>query len=262
MLRIGTSGWHYRDWRGAFYPERLPTRLWLEHYAARFGTVELNNTFYRLPNAARFESWNAQTPHDFLFTVKASRYLTHYRRLREPEEPVERLLAAASALGEKLGPILVQLPPNFEVDVPALEAVFDAFNGRVRLVCEFRHASWHCDAVYELMAARNASLCLTDRRNRHSPLVRTASWGFVRLHEGVAAPRPHYGSRALTAWVDRVAALWNADDDCFVYFNNDHGGCAVRDAFDFAALARDAGLRVHRASPDRPPSHTEARDAP
>jgi uncharacterized protein YecE (DUF72 family) len=260
VLQVGTSGWHYRDWRGAFYPEKLPTRRWLEHYAGRFGTVELNNTFYRLPNAARFASWKAQTPDDFLFTVKASRFLTHYRRLRDPEEPVERLLAAAGALDKKLGPVLLQLPPNLAVDVPALEGVFDAFDGRVRLVCEFRDASWQCDEVYALMSARDVSLCLTDRRNRHGPLVRTASWGFARLHEGVAKPRPHYGSRALAAWVERVAALWSTSDDCFVYFNNDRGGCAVRDAFEFAVRARDAGLNVHRPAPERHVALTEAGD--
>jgi uncharacterized protein YecE (DUF72 family) len=236
-LRVGTSGWHYRDWRAAFYPEKLPTRSWLEHYAARFGTVELNNTFYRLPDAATFRSWRAQTPEDFLFTVKASRFLTHYRRLRDPEEPVERLLGAAGALGEKLGPVLVQLPPSFAVDVPALESVLDAFGGRARVACEFRDPSWYCDAVYELMQAREVALCLADRRNRHTPLVRTAPWGFVRMHEGVAAPRPHYGTRALATWVDRIAEFWGTKDECFVYFNNDHAACAIRDAFEFVALA-------------------------
>jgi uncharacterized protein YecE (DUF72 family) len=236
-VRIGTSGWHYKDWRGAFYPEKLPTRRWLEHYAQHFGTVELNNTFYRLPDAAGFRSWKAQVPDDFLFTVKASRFLTHYRRLRNPEEPVERMLAAAGALDEKLGPVLLQLPPNLAVDVPALEGVLDAFRGRVRLVCEFRHPSWFCDAVYQLLEARAVALCLADRRNHHTPAVRTASWGFVRMHEGVAAPRPHYGKRALATWMDRITDLWGTDGECFVYFNNDHGACAIRDAFEFGALA-------------------------
>lgn len=242
QLRVGTSGWHYRDWRVAFYPEKLPTRLWLEHYAERFGTVELNNTFYRLPDASSFRSWKSQTPDGFLFTVKASRFLTHYRRLRDPEEPVERLLAAAGALDEKLGPVLLQLPPNLTVDTPALEDALDAFRGRVRLVCEFRHESWYCDTVYELMRARDVALCLADRRNRHTPLVRTATWGFVRMHEGVASPRPHYGRRALATWVDRIGDLWATNEECFVYFNNDHGACAIRDAFEFIELAeaRDA----------------------
>jgi uncharacterized protein YecE (DUF72 family) len=237
-LHVGTSGWHYRDWRGAFYPEELPTRSWLAYYAARFGSVELNNTFYRLPEAADFRNWKSQTPKGFLFTVKASRFLTHYRRLRDPEEPVERLLAAAGALGEQLGAVLLQLPPNLPVDGPALREVFEAFGRRARLACEFRHSSWYCDPVYDLMEAHGVSLCLADRRNRHTPLVRTASWGFVRMHEGVAAPRPHYGSRALATWVDRVSELWGTNGECFVYFNNDHGACAIRDAVEFVKLAK------------------------
>jgi uncharacterized protein YecE (DUF72 family) len=146
------------------------------------------------------------------------------------------------------------------VDVPALEGIIDAFGGRVQLACEFRHASWHCDAVYNLMSGRDVALCLTDRRNRHGPLVRTASWGFVRMHEGVARPQPHYGSRALAAWVERVGDLWGPADDCFVYFNNDHGGWAIRDALTFAALARREGIRVHRASPARDAELTETGD--
>lgn len=120
MLQVGTSGWHYRDWRGAFYPEKLPTRRWLAYYATQFVTVELNNTFYRLPTADAFGAWRAEVPPDFVFTVKASRYLTHYRRLRDPEEPVERVLGAAAGLADSLGPVLLQLPPDLRSDVDAL----------------------------------------------------------------------------------------------------------------------------------------------
>ncbi len=252
-LHVGTSGWHYADWRGAFYPKTLATREWLAYYAQRFPTVELNNTFYRLPNRSGFESWAAQTPEGFVFTVKASRYLTHIRRLRDPAEPVARLLDAASGLGEKLGPVLLQFPPSLRLDEPALAAALDAFGGRVRVACEFRHDSWHCDGVYELLRSRDAALALTDRRSRHGPLVRTAAWGFLRMHEGRATPAPCYGHAALTTWVERLADLWGRHADCFVYFNNDHAACAVRDAQTFAALARRRGLDVHEAAPARPP---------
>jgi len=244
MMSVGTSGWHYRDWRGAFYPEKLPTRRWLEFYASRFGTVELDNSFYRLPAVETFRAWRDVVPDDFVFTVKASRYLTHYRRLRDPAEPVQRLMAAVAGLDEKLGPILLQLPPDLPADVDALANVLDAFGSRARLVCEFRHDSWFCDEVYALLRDHDVAVCLADRRNQTTPLVRTASWGFVRMHEGTAEPRPHYGTRALQHWVDRIADLWDADAACFVYFNNDHGACAPRDAAEFAALARDAGFRV------------------
>jgi uncharacterized protein YecE (DUF72 family) len=129
-------------------------------------------------------------------------------------------------------------------DVDALARVLDTFGKRVRITCEFRHDSWYVDAVYALLRDRDVALCLTDRRNRHSPLVRTASWGFVRMHEGVASPRPHYGSRALQSWVDRIGGLWGSRAECFVYFNNDHRACAVRDAAEFVTLARASGLEV------------------
>jgi uncharacterized protein YecE (DUF72 family) len=247
MMSVGTSGWHYRDWRGAFYPAELPTRRWLAYYAARFSTVELNNSFYRLPTTDAFRAWRDTVPDDFVFTVKASRYLTHYRRLRDPDEPVERLLGAVEGLGDKVGPVLLQLPPDLHADVAALAQVIDAFAGRVRLACEFRHDSWHADEVYALLRERDVALCLTDRRNRHGPIERTASWGFLRMHEGTAEPRPHYGRRALQSWVDRLADLWGAQSDCFVYFNNDHGACAVRDAATFVRLARASGLDVPAA---------------
>jgi uncharacterized protein YecE (DUF72 family) len=243
-MSIGTSGWHYPDWRGAFYPAKLPTRLWLDHYSSRFDTVELNNSFYRLPTADAFRAWRDSVPDDFVFTVKASRYLTHYRRLREPEEPVERLLGAAEGLGPKLGPVLLQLPPNLPADVDALERVFDAFATRVRLACEFRHDSWFTDDVYALLRDRDVALCLADRRSRHSPLVRTASWGFVRMHEGTATPPPHYGTGALRSWAGRIVDLWGRHAECFVYFNNDPGAAAVRNAAEFVSLCRAAGLDV------------------
>jgi uncharacterized protein YecE (DUF72 family) len=244
MMSVGTSGWHYRDWRGAFYPAPLPTRRWLEYYASQFCTVELNNTFYRLPTADAFRAWRDTVPSNFVFAVKASRYLTHYRRLRDPEEPVERLLGAIGGLGDKTGPVLLQLPPDLRADVAALERVFEAFAGRVRLACEFRHESWYTDDVYGLLRDRDVALCLTDRRNRQGPVVRTASWGFLRMHEGTAEPRPHYGPRALHSWIDRIADLWGRHAECFVYFNNDYRACAVRDAASFVRFARAAGLDV------------------
>jgi uncharacterized protein YecE (DUF72 family) len=242
MLRVGTSGWHYADWRGAFYPKGVPQRSWLRYYAEQFPTVELNNSFYRLPDVSGFRRWKEQTPDGFVFTVKASRFLTHYRRLRDPEEPVERLLAAAAGLGEKLGPVLLQLPPDMAVECERLEQTLEAFAGRVQLACEFRHGSWFCDEVYDVLRARDVALCLTDRRNRHGPLVRTASWVFVRMHEGTAAPHPSYGTRALHTWTDRIAELWGTGADGYVYFNNDHFGCAVRNAAEFAAIGERAGL--------------------
>jgi uncharacterized protein YecE (DUF72 family) len=239
---IGTSGWQYADWRGRFYPQGLPQTRWLAYYASRFDTVELNNSFYRLPDEETFRRWRATTSGHFVFSVKASRYLTHVRRLRDPEDPVRRLMDHARGLGPRLGPVLVQLPSTLKVDVGALEAVLGVFPRRTRVAFEPRHESWFVEEVADVLRAHDAALCLIDAPRRKTPLWRTAGWGYLRLHEGRATPPPCYGRRALQTWAERLASLWSAGDDVFVYFNNDRGGCAVRDAHRFALAAASAGL--------------------
>jgi uncharacterized protein YecE (DUF72 family) len=258
---IGTSGWQYRDWRGGLYPAGVAQRRWLEHYASQYLTVENNNSFYRLPAAETFAGWRARTPADFVMAVKASRYLSHVRRLRDPAEPVSRLLGAAAALGPKLGPVLLQLPPTFKAAPTLLDACLTEFRRarlpgrrRVRVVVEPRHDSWWTEEVRQVLAAHDAALCWADRLGRPvSPLWRTADWGYLRLHEGAAQPWPRYGERALSSWAQRIAGTWPDDADVFVFFNNDPGGAAVRDAAAFASLAGQAGRRVSRtAVPDEP----------
>jgi uncharacterized protein YecE (DUF72 family) len=239
---IGTSGWQYADWRGRFYPEGLAQTKWLAHYASHFDTVELNNSFYRLPAEDTFEHWRAATPEHFVFSLKASRYLTHVRRLKEPEEPVRRLLDHAGRLGPKLGPVLVQLPANLRRDLAALEEVLVAFPRPTRVAFEPRHDSWFVDEVAEMLRAHHAALCLIDRPGQRAPLWRTAGWGYVRFHEGRAAPHPCYGRGALRTWAERLAGLWSPGDDVYAYFNNDRGGCAVRDGHRFALALASAGL--------------------
>jgi uncharacterized protein YecE (DUF72 family) len=246
-LLIGTSGWQYDDWRGRFYPHGTPTARWLEHYAASFCTVEVNNTFYRLPAASTFDGWAARTPDDFRFVVKASRYLTHQRRLEDPGPSVDLLMDRAKGLGPKLGPVLLQLPPTLGVAGDRLDVTLAAFGRRrVRVAVEFRHDSWFCEEVYAVLRDHDAALCLTDRRSHIGPLVRTASWGYVRLHEGTASPRPCYGRAALRSWVERISDLYGVGADVYVFTNNDHGGCAVRDARVLAGLAEDVGLKPTR----------------
>lgn len=246
MLHVGTSGWQYRDWRGAFYPEGVPQAGWLRHYAGRFATVELNNSFYRLPERDSFERWRDETPADFVVAVKMSRFLTHVRRLRDPAEPVARFLERARGLGPKLGPVLLQLPPQLQVDPDRLAGTLDRFPGDVRVAVEPRHDSWFQEPVRALLAARGAALCLADSPRRRTPVWRTAGWGFVRFHEGLAAQHPCYTESALAVWAERIASLWPADADVYCYFNNDLHACAVRDAVSFARLARQAGLRPTR----------------
>lgn len=211
------------------YPRGEPHRRWLELYAGAFDTVELNGTFYRLPKAARFRAWAETVPAGFVFAVKASRYLTHVRRLRAPREPVERLMDRASALGDRLGPVLVQLPPDMPAALDRLDATLGAFGRSVRVAVEPRHPSWFTNELRDLLAAHGAALCLADRRGLRVPPWATTDWAYVRLHEGRASPASCYGDRALASWERRIRSP--AFPDCaFVYFNNDGHGCAVRNA--------------------------------
>jgi uncharacterized protein YecE (DUF72 family) len=253
-MKIGTSGWQYRDWRGRLYPAGLPQRRWLEHYARHYLTVENNNSFYRLPSRETFEGWRDQTPDDFVMAVKASRYLTHVRRLRDPAGPVARLLGAAAGLGPKLGPVLLQLPPTLKADPGALDACLKEFRAAAalggqgpRVAVEPRHESWWTGEVRQVLAAHDAALCWADRRGRPvTPLWRTAAWGYLRFHEGTAQPWPSYGPQALRSWVERLARAWPDEADVYVYFNNDPGGAAVANSARFAGLARRAGRGVTR----------------
>ena len=236
-LRVGTSGWQYAGWRGVLYPPGVPQRRWLAAYAARFDTVESNAAFYRLPARETFERWRDATPPGFMMAVKASRYLTHVRRLSEPEEPVGRLVAAAAGLGGKLGPVLLQLPPTLPADAVLLDRCLRCFPAGVKVAAEFRHPSWWSAGVRDVLAARGAALCWADRLGRPAtPLWRTAGFIYLRCHQGTASPRPMYGSKALRSWAVRVGAVVAAGSDAYVYFNNDPGGAAVRNALSFRAL--------------------------
>jgi uncharacterized protein YecE (DUF72 family) len=233
VLSIGTSGWQYRDWRGRLYPLGLPQRLWLEHYAGHFPVVEVNNAFYRLPERSTFERWRERTPATFRFAVKMSRYLTHVKRLREPAEPVGRFLERADGLGDKLGPVLLQLPPTLKADLGALDETLAQFPARVRVVVEPRHPTWFTDECRALLEKRAAALCWADRLSRPvAPLWVTADFGYLRLHEGRARPWPRYGRTALQTWLRRLDAVREG----FVFFNNDPGGAAVTDADALRAL--------------------------
>ncbi|OEJ59969.1 histidine kinase [Streptomyces agglomeratus] len=248
-MLVGTSGWQYKDWRGGLYPPGLPQRLWLEEYVRHFATVENNNAFYRLPTREIFASWRERTPEGFVMAVKASRYLTHIKRLREPQEPVSRLMDRIDGLGDRLGPVLLQLPPNFRADTGLLDACLGFFPGTVRVAVELRHTSWW-DAESELrevLERHGSALCWADRGSRPvTPLWRTASWGYVRFHGGTAQPPPRYGRQALKSWARRIGDAWSDEDDVFVYFNNDTGGAAVLDAAKFAQEAAALGRTVSR----------------
>jgi len=249
-ILVGTSGWQYRDWRGVLYPPGVPQRSWLEYYAGRYTTVENNASFYRLPSQQTFADWRARTPEGFLMAVKASRYLTHIRRLRDPAEPVGRLLRAAAGLGDRLGPVLLQLPPTMAADVGALDECLREFaRFPVRVAVEFRHQSWWTGEARQVLERHGAALCWADRLGSPlSPLWRTADWGYLRFHEGAAQPWPRYGAQALRSWVQRTAGAWPDGADVFAYFNNDQAGAAIYDAASFASILRRAGRQVTAAA--------------
>src|SRR5579884_1601796 len=246
VVYVGTSGWQYADWRPVFYPPRLPQRSWLDHYAARFRTVELNSSFYHLPTVASFERWRDQTPPDFVMAVKMSRFVTHLRRLRETSEPILRFLERAAHLGTKLGPVLLQLPPGLGADDCRLAAALETFPTGIRVAVEFRDDSWFEDRIRAILERHGAAMCLADAPNRTVPPWRTASWGFVRFHWGLGDPEPCYEESVLAIWAERIASLWPANADVYCYFNNDPRGCAVRDAARFARALRRVGLEPSR----------------
>jgi uncharacterized protein YecE (DUF72 family) len=244
---IGTSGWQYKHWRHTFYPEGVAQSRWLEFYAERFQIVELNNSFYMLPKEETFAKWRERTPDDFIFAVKMSRYLTHIKRLKDPQEPVERFFKHASHLGPKLGPVLIQLPPTMQVDANALDETLSLIPKGARVAVEFRHETWWIDEVRAILERHGAALCHADRRDEPvTRLWRTADWAFIRFHEGLGQPHPCYKRATLGRWVERLAETWSPNDDLYVFFNNDPRGCAIRDAIVFADLMGKAGYDVTR----------------
>ena len=242
-IRVGTSGFIYEHWRRRFYPPSA-RGMELELYAQSFDTVELNVTFYRMPRGATFRSWAARVPDGFLFAVKASRYLTHVRRLRDPRPSVGLLVERATELGSHLGPILIQLPPDLEIDLKALEETLDAFPAGLRLVVEPRHSSWFTEDLRRSLTDRGVALCLADRRGPIAPIWRTADWTYLRFHAGRGTPRSCYEASDLTAWAARLETAWGREASGFVYFNNDGSGCALRDASVFAQVLDRRGVTV------------------
>jgi uncharacterized protein YecE (DUF72 family) len=228
MVRVGCSGWQYRHWRGDFYPQELPAARWLDRYASAFDTVELNNSFYRLPERETFERWRERTPDGFLFAVKASRFLTHLKKLKDPEEPLARFFAHAAGLGPKLGPVLYQLPPRWPADPGRLDRFLEALPPG-RHVLEFRDPSWYAPEILERLERAGVTLCLHDMPGSATPRVRVGPAVYVRFH-GTTRYGGAYGDGDLDAWAEWLNREHGSGHDVFAYFNNDVGGHAPRDA--------------------------------
>jgi uncharacterized protein YecE (DUF72 family) len=249
---IGTSGWQYASWKVPYYG-RTPQRQWYEKVLADFRTVELNVSFYRLPKLETFQGWARRAPEDAVVTVKASRYLTHIKRLRDPKPSVDLLMERAQGLGDRLGPVLVQLPPDLRVEPDNLAATLDAFPPGVRIAVEPRHESWWTDEVREMLTVRNPALVWADRLGKPmGPLWRTADWGYLRMHEGRAHPWPFYGRTALQTWASRLQETYGDDAHAYVYFNNDPRCAAVDNAITFGQALDRIGVSRSRTPARRP----------
>jgi len=251
-ILVGTSGWLYKDWRHRYYAKGVTQSRWFEQIVRDFRTVELNVTFYRLPRAEVFAGWYQRSPDDVILTVKASRYITHVKRLRDPAASVAMLMDRVAPLGHKLGPVLLQLPPDLPINVAGLEETLTAFPQNIRLVVEPRHESWWTDDVRRLLERHNAALCWADRKGPITPLWQTADWGYLRFHEGRHDPWPFYTLDELREWTDRIASAFPDTADVFVYFNNDPGAAAIDNAITFADCVRARGASVSRVPMDRP----------
>ncbi|PXX90797.1 DUF72 domain-containing protein [Marinobacter vulgaris] len=230
-IRIGTSGWNFDSWRGSFYPQGLGVKDLLHEYASSFDTVELNNSFYQLPAKTSVEEWLEASPGGFLFSVKASRYLTHMKKLKDAGEGLDRFLAAVEPFGSKLGPLIFQLPPRWRVNVSRLTEFLDQLPAGHRYAFEFRDTSWLCDEVYEVLEKNNAALCYYDFKGYRSPPVATADFVYVRLHgPEERAYTGSYDGRTLAGFAQRFVNWEREGKDVFCYFDNDDKACAPRDA--------------------------------
>lgn len=229
VIRVGCSGWHYKHWRGRFYPAALPVSRWLAYYMTHFDTVELNNTFYRLPQAPVFAAWRAQARRGFLYSLKASRYLTHMRKLIAPEQPLELFFERAAQLRSSLGPVLYQLPPHFDVNLPRLREFLTALPARRRHVIEMRDTRWYRQDVFDLLNEHRVSLCLHDMAGSATPRRQVGPFVYLRLH-GPLRYRGSYSDHELAQWADWLRSIATAGTKGYVYFNNDIDAAAPHDA--------------------------------
>jgi uncharacterized protein YecE (DUF72 family) len=234
---VGTSGWNYGDWKGKFYPEDLPARRWLSFYAKKFPTVEVNYSFYHLPRPSTFENWSKSVPDDFIFALKASRVITHLKRLHNVSQELRNFLDNAQALGLKLGPILFQFPPSFRVNSAVLQKFLKLKEKNQRWAFEFRHSSWFVKEIYRVLEKYNVALVIAD--SPRYPLVKqlTADFTYLRFHGSPVMFVSKYSHQELKGWA-RVIRKWLKDIDVYAYFNNDVQAAAVKNAFSLQTLLK------------------------
>ena len=229
-LQIGTSGWQYSHWKGSFYPEKINNDEMLEFYARHFDTVEINNSFYQLPSEETLDEWRDESPKGFEFAVKASRYITHMKKLKDPEEGAGNFLDRVTRLKKKMGPILFQLPPKWKKNPERLEEFLKALPGKHRYAFEFRDPSWFDEEIYESLRRNNAAFCIYHLSGEQSPKEVTADFIYVRLHGPGEAYEGEYGKKGLSGWAGAIKAWRGEGKDVYVFFDNDQNGYAAKDA--------------------------------
>jgi uncharacterized protein YecE (DUF72 family) len=235
-VHIGTSGWHYKHWKGPFYPEKLPASQMLAFYAARFDTVELNNTFYRLPPETGVDNWRDSVPEGFLYAAKGSRFITHMKKLKDPETAIAKYFERVDRLGRKLGPIVFQTPPWWEANLERLETFLDALPHGHRYAFELRHPTWHTPDVYRILRRRNAAFCIFEIAGHRSPFELTADYTYVRLHGPGPAYQGSYSGETLRDWSNRIRAWEHELRAAYVYFDNDQAAYAVENALELKRM--------------------------
>jgi uncharacterized protein YecE (DUF72 family) len=237
VIRVGTSGWNYKHWRGIFYPQSLPVSRWFEHYAKTFDTVEINNSFYKLGEPATFDAWRKQAPKGFIYAVKCNRFLTHNLKLTRPEEPLERFYSRAGRLREHLGPLLYQLPPRWKKNIERLRSFCGMLPRKFQHVIELREPSWVDDDVFAVLSERGIGLCIHDLLPDHPKLV-TSNVAYLRFHGAAGKYRGRYGKAALRRWAKWLSDQAASGRDAYAYFNNDIEGHAIYDAMDLLELLK------------------------
>lgn len=266
IVYVGTSGWTYGDWRGPFYPPETPKRRWLEWYGTQFLSTEINGSFYRTPSLETVRAWREQTPEGFIFAWKASKFITHWKRLSEKSAgSIELMETRLEALGPKAGPVLFQLPPNFRADGARLADFLVMLPKTYAYAFEFRNASWYADEIFSILHAHDVSLCLSDHHDAPAPWEATASHVYVRGHGPTGEYRGAYPETVLRRWAREIAAWARQGRRVYAYFDNDQKSAAPKDALrlrDMIEKAKVAAARpVTAAKPAQAPQHAPARAA-
>jgi uncharacterized protein YecE (DUF72 family) len=235
-IYVGTSGWHYQHWKGPFYPEKITERYFLDEYIKYFKSTEINNSFYNLPDIGTLEQWRSKVPEGFVFSVKANRYITHMKKLKDPVEPFNRFIDRMKLLRDHLGPILFQLPPKWKIDLGRLRGFISILPKDYRYAFEFRDSSWFGTKTEDILHEAGIALCIYDFEKRQSPLSVTTDFVYIRLHGPESAYKGKYSDSALLEWATVISSWLDEGKEIFCYFDNDEAGYAAQNALTLKSM--------------------------